>query len=88
MAVESLECCLSRAIGSSYTRSTEVGCRESDCLQQQETTSPSAHSAIPHATASGTVPARSGRSPAASSWLLSASRSRRQQPGCSQPWPR
>lgn len=40
MAVESLECCLSRAIGSSYTRSTEVGCRESDCLQQQETTSP------------------------------------------------
>lgn len=40
MAVESLECCLSRAIGSSYTRSTELGCREADGLHQQETTSP------------------------------------------------
>lgn len=38
--------------------------------------------------AASTVPGRSGRSPAASSWLLSAFRSHRQRPGCSPPWPR
>lgn len=34
------------------------------------------------------VPGRTGRSPGASFWLLFSSRSRRQLPGCSRPWPR
>lgn len=134
MAVESLECCLSKAMGSSCTGENKhllqqgawlssvasrmdsagmPGVLQLQCAQSKPAfPSPLAEgtpqgsalqplrlserlltppkdtaSSVPRPpSAASTVPGRSGRSPAASSWLLSAFRSRRRRPGCSLPW--